>query len=95
MKWVYFRNVVQLSNNYCSQLVLKGNKTITCPIVQVLMRFSSDITIELATPDDCFLVDVPLLILENRRADKIMGKVNMLSRESNPGVWNADQVMIL
>jgi hypothetical protein len=45
--------------------------------------------------DDCFLIDVVHLILELKLNDELIRKANMLSRESTPGVWDADSVLAL
>ncbi|PVF96607.1 hypothetical protein CPB86DRAFT_798792 [Serendipita vermifera] len=57
--------------------------------------FPSDITVELASLDDRFLTDSAHLVLELNRNGKLVDKANLLSRESIPGVWDADQPLIL
>jgi hypothetical protein len=53
---------------------------------------SQDTTVELTTRDDCFLIDVYHLLLEIKLDGRIVDKVNLLARESTPGVWDADKI---
>jgi hypothetical protein len=64
-------------------------------IVHILTTGLSDITVELGNRDDCFLTDVYHLILEVRSNGQVIDKVNLLSRESMPGVWDADNIVLL
>jgi hypothetical protein len=59
------------------------------------LKYSSDTSVELAIRDDCFLMDVVHLILELKSNDQVIDKVNLISRESTPGVWDADSILIL
>ncbi|PVF99330.1 hypothetical protein CPB86DRAFT_796564 [Serendipita vermifera] len=59
------------------------------------MLFFKDITVELVTRDDCFLTDIPHLILELSQDGRVVDKANLLSRESSHGVWDADEPLIL
>ncbi|PVF96629.1 hypothetical protein CPB86DRAFT_816256 [Serendipita vermifera] len=54
-----------------------------------------DTTVELASRDDWFLTDSAHLVLELNQTGKLMDKSNLLSRESMPGVWDADKPLIL
>jgi hypothetical protein len=63
-------------------------------IVHVLKQSLPDITVELASRDGCFLMDVSHLILEARLNNRV-NRVNLLSRESMPGVWVADDTVFL
>ncbi|PVF91657.1 hypothetical protein CPB86DRAFT_802667 [Serendipita vermifera] len=54
-----------------------------------------DTTVELTTGDDCFLTDIVHLILEITQNGQVVHKVNLWSQESNRGVWNADQTLVL
>jgi hypothetical protein len=54
-----------------------------------------DVTVELASREDSFLLDIVLLMLEIKLDNRIVDKVNLLSRESAPGIWDADQVVVL
>ncbi|PVF91760.1 hypothetical protein CPB86DRAFT_802585 [Serendipita vermifera] len=59
------------------------------------MLFFKDITVELASQDDCFLADIPYLILELNQDGRMVDKVNLLSRGSSHGIWDADKPLIL
>ncbi|PVF93589.1 hypothetical protein CPB86DRAFT_829240, partial [Serendipita vermifera] len=59
------------------------------------MLFFKDIAVELASRDDCFLTDIPHLVLELNQDGRMVDKVNLLSRESSRGVWDADKPLIL
>jgi hypothetical protein len=61
----------------------------------LLTLLSPDPTVELSTQDDCFLIDMAHLILELRLDGLFTTKVNLFSRESEPGTWVADQDLIL
>ncbi|PVF92843.1 hypothetical protein CPB86DRAFT_147129, partial [Serendipita vermifera] len=54
-----------------------------------------DITVELASEDDCFLTDIPHLVLELKQDGRAIDKVNLLSRESSRRIWDADEPLIL
>ncbi|PVF91323.1 hypothetical protein CPB86DRAFT_830641 [Serendipita vermifera] len=54
-----------------------------------------DIIVKLVCRDDCFLTDIAHLALELSQNGQIVDKVNLLSRKAIPGVWNADQRLIL
>jgi hypothetical protein len=54
-----------------------------------------DVTVELASREDSFLIDIVLLKLEVKLDDRIVDRVNLLSRELAPGIWDADQVVVL
>jgi hypothetical protein len=54
-----------------------------------------DIAIELSTQDDCFLTDIAHLILELKSSERVVDKVDLLSRESSPGTWDASQDLVL
>ncbi|PVF92010.1 hypothetical protein CPB86DRAFT_802377 [Serendipita vermifera] len=58
------------------------------------MLFLSDITVELASHDDCFLADIPQLVLELKQYGQIVDEVNLLARKSNRGVWDADDPLL-
>jgi hypothetical protein len=59
------------------------------------MHFPSDTTLELATQGDCFLTNIIHLIMEFKFNGQVVGKVNLLSRKSTPGVWDADKNIVL
>jgi hypothetical protein len=61
----------------------------------LLTSFPVDITIELAVKGDCYLAEVDHLILEIHIDDQAVDSVSLVSRESEPGVWDADQRLIL
>ncbi|PVF91900.1 hypothetical protein CPB86DRAFT_820103 [Serendipita vermifera] len=54
-----------------------------------------DTTVELASRDDRFLTDSAHLVLELNQNGKLIDKADLLARESMPGVWDADQTLIL
>ncbi|PVG04067.1 hypothetical protein CPB86DRAFT_792811 [Serendipita vermifera] len=54
-----------------------------------------DITIKLDGQDESFLTDIAHLILELNQDGRVVDKANLLSRESVPGVWDADEPLIL
>ncbi|PVF91892.1 hypothetical protein CPB86DRAFT_820105 [Serendipita vermifera] len=60
-----------------------------------LMLSFKDITVELATRDDCFLADIPYLVLELNQDGRVVDKANLLSRESSRGIWDADEPLVL
>lgn len=55
----------------------------------------TDITVELATRDDCFLSDVKHLLLELKSDSQVVARIGLLSREATRGVWAVDQVFAL
>ncbi|PVF92094.1 hypothetical protein CPB86DRAFT_878120, partial [Serendipita vermifera] len=59
------------------------------------MLFFKDITVELATRGDCFLTDIPHLVLEFNQDGRVVDKANLLSRESSRAIWDADEPLIL
>jgi hypothetical protein len=54
-----------------------------------------DITVELFPRDDTFIKDITHLTLELRLDGTNSGKVNLLSREATPGVWDADDSLFM
>ncbi|PVF95782.1 hypothetical protein CPB86DRAFT_875431 [Serendipita vermifera] len=56
---------------------------------------SLDASVELSTQEDCFLTEIAYLILEARCKGDIVHCVSLLSRKSRPGVWDADQMLIV
>ncbi|PVF90762.1 hypothetical protein CPB86DRAFT_865374, partial [Serendipita vermifera] len=54
-----------------------------------------DTTVELVNRDDRFLTDSAHLVLELNQNGKLVDKANLSSRDSMPGVWNADEPLIL
>jgi hypothetical protein len=56
---------------------------------------SSEITVELSTPDDHALVDTAHLVLEAGSNRKILETVNLLSQEATIGVWKTDQALVM
>ncbi|PVF92058.1 hypothetical protein CPB86DRAFT_802339 [Serendipita vermifera] len=54
-----------------------------------------EITVELASQDDCFLTGVPHLVLKLNQDGRAVDKVNLLSHESSHGIWDADKLLIL
>lgn len=58
--------------------------------------FFRDTTVELSTQDECFLTEFDHLILEISPLDRrFVGRINLISRKSKPGIWDADQVLVL
>ncbi|KAG8823300.1 hypothetical protein FRC19_004231 [Serendipita sp. 401] len=53
------------------------------------------ITTELSAEDDHFLKDVFHLVLELKLNERSVDKTDLLSRESSPGVWDANEPLIL
>ncbi|KAG8837358.1 hypothetical protein FRC18_009412 [Serendipita sp. 400] len=53
------------------------------------------ITVELSTEDDHFLRDVLHLVSELKLNDRYVDKADLLSPESSPGVWDANEPLIL
>jgi hypothetical protein len=76
-------------------LILKGTDSVPDVLVHILTTGLSGITVEVGSRDDCFLTDVYHLMLEVRSNGQVMDKVNLLSRESMPGVWDADNIVSL
>jgi hypothetical protein len=76
-------------------LGFKGEQTILRWTVRVLMPYISDMTVELATEDDCFLKDIVHLLLEVKVNAQFVGIVNLLSRESKSGLWKANELLIM
>jgi hypothetical protein len=56
---------------------------------------SSEITVELSTPDDHALVDTAHLVLEAGSNGKVLEKADLLSQEATIGVWKTDQVLVM
>jgi hypothetical protein len=63
--------------------------------MHILTRGLPDVMVELTNRDGCFLMDVFHLILELKSDGQVKDKVNLLSRESTPGVWDADNILLL
>jgi hypothetical protein len=82
-------------NRVHSAIIFKSNVSILLRNNPYTDIVPSDITIELATRDDCFLMDIVHLILEVKSNNQVVDKVNLLSRESTPGVWDADTILVL
>ncbi|PVF98136.1 hypothetical protein CPB86DRAFT_873630 [Serendipita vermifera] len=56
---------------------------------------STDITVELSEKDNCFMTEIDHLVLEIIVNDQSVDKVNLVSRESEPGNWDAGRKLIL
>ncbi|PVF95780.1 hypothetical protein CPB86DRAFT_875429 [Serendipita vermifera] len=54
-----------------------------------------DTSVELSNPDDCFLTEIAHLILQVSSNGEVLHHVNLLSRKSQPGVWDADEVLVV
>lgn len=54
-----------------------------------------DTSVVLSTLDDRALPDASHLILEISSNGQVVDKVNLLPRESSPGVWDADDLLCL
>ncbi|KAG8754846.1 hypothetical protein FRC14_004601 [Serendipita sp. 396] len=54
-----------------------------------------EITVELSAQDDHFLKDIFHLVLELKSSDELVDRADLLSRESNPGVWDGNESLIL
>ncbi|PVF96605.1 hypothetical protein CPB86DRAFT_798790 [Serendipita vermifera] len=76
-------------------IIFKGNGSKFDAMVHMLIALPSDITVELASRDECFLTDIAHLILELNHSGRSVDKVNLFSRESMPGVWDADKPLVL
>jgi hypothetical protein len=76
-------------------LVLKGNSLNHQNGITFLNVPQPDTTIELAGQDDRVLTDVARLILEINLNGQVVEKSDLISRESSPGVWDADQTIFL
>jgi hypothetical protein len=51
--------------------------------------------VKLVTQEECLLSGITHLILELSFDGRVIGKVKLISRDSNPGVWNADEPLIV
>jgi hypothetical protein len=60
----------------------------------VMLMDPLDVTLELSPREDCPLTRVTRLILEIGLNDHAVYKINLLSRQFNPGVWHADQILV-
>jgi hypothetical protein len=87
--------VGNITDSSLSGLVFKGNRLIFYLNSQILTSLVSDTSVELSIQDDCFLTDIPRLILEINLNGQVVCRVNLLSAESSPGVWNADRMIVL
>ncbi|PVF92134.1 TPR-like protein [Serendipita vermifera] len=54
-----------------------------------------DATIELSTGEDTFLKEVGHLTLEVSINGRVVKKTNLVSTESNPGLWKADPILLI
>jgi hypothetical protein len=59
-----------------------------------MLMNSLDVTLELSPREDCSLTRVSHLTLEISLNNNAVYKINLLSRQFNPGVWHADQILI-
>jgi hypothetical protein len=59
------------------------------------MFFSVETTVELSTREDCFLTSTTHLLLEVTVDGQVIDTVNLLSQESDPWVWEADDILAL
>jgi hypothetical protein len=55
----------------------------------------SDISAELSTRDDPFLVDVAHLVLELGSNEKVAAMIDLVSREATFGVWDCNQTLVM
>ncbi|PVF91898.1 hypothetical protein CPB86DRAFT_830335, partial [Serendipita vermifera] len=53
-----------------------------------------DTIVELAGRDDCFLTNIVHLALEINHNGRFVDKADLFSRESMPGMWDADKPLI-
>lgn len=69
------------------------------PIFGILINMSAlilrDVSVELSTQDDCFLVDIPHLLLELSVDGKAVDSIGLHARKSSSGVWDADEALVL
>jgi hypothetical protein len=81
-------------NRFPSAFIFRGNVStyLNDAYIEVL---SSDMSVELAIRDDCFLTRVVYLMLELKANDKVIQQVNLVSPEATAGVWDADNILIL
>jgi hypothetical protein len=63
--------------------------------MHTLMRIISDTTLESSVESDRSLINIRNLILQVDSNDRFTNKVNLLSSESSPGIWSADQILAL
>ncbi|PVF93489.1 Arabinanase/levansucrase/invertase [Serendipita vermifera] len=68
---------------------------IEAPTCRPSFEPNGDTSVELSSRDDCFLTNVSHLILELSFNGQILYQINLSSREWNPKVWDADQILIL
>ncbi|PVF92009.1 hypothetical protein CPB86DRAFT_830274 [Serendipita vermifera] len=54
-----------------------------------------DIVVELASQDDCFLADIPHLVLEVNQDGRVLHKAHLLLCESSRGIWDTGEPLIL
>ncbi|PVF93485.1 hypothetical protein CPB86DRAFT_818759 [Serendipita vermifera] len=54
-----------------------------------------DTSVSLSTRDDCFLTDIPRLVLEISSNGRVGAKIDLFSRESSPGVWDTKSVLVV
>ncbi|PVF95287.1 hypothetical protein CPB86DRAFT_595777 [Serendipita vermifera] len=54
-----------------------------------------DAVLELFGQDDCYLIGVDNLLLEASLNGKAIGKVDLVSHKTRPGVWETDQSLNL
>ncbi|PVF93861.1 hypothetical protein CPB86DRAFT_818481 [Serendipita vermifera] len=52
-------------------------------------------TVETTTRGDCFLTDIPHLILEIKQNGQLIRKANLFSRESTRYIWDVDKPLVL
>jgi hypothetical protein len=94
MRQVYHLGHRAAFDRFLRVLIFKGNASIADAVI-IVDLLPPDTILELATRDDCSLIGVVHLILEVKTNDRVVHKVNFLSRESTPGVWNANGIIVL
>ncbi|PVF92618.1 hypothetical protein CPB86DRAFT_877740 [Serendipita vermifera] len=75
--------------------VQKLRKKRSVPLTAWIPFVHLDASVELSTQDDSFLIDIPHLLLELTLDGKTVSSVNLYSRESSLGVWDADKTLVL
>ncbi|KAG8799956.1 hypothetical protein FRC17_006997, partial [Serendipita sp. 399] len=94
MKLVYRRSHRINSDQSHSVLILKGDWP-TSEISAFFNLSHLDITLKSSSEPGHFLEGVVHLILELSQDNQVVDQVNLLSRKSSPGTWDADQILIL
>jgi hypothetical protein len=65
------------------------------PMTRHMLMLQVDTSVELSPTDNSLLSDIRHLALEVTVNGHVVDKVNLISRNTSPGVWDADNILVL